>query len=128
MTFNPEELAQAASDLLYMPNKLHGDEIQGSGGTTYQPVQPDQWLDSNEVEAYIRRSPAAELLLIDDTADYPPPVYRIKGDATTAWTRRLSRLYITDNGLPDPTIGWGLEARRWTTPDGRDALVFRVSC
>ncbi|WP_328995884.1 hypothetical protein OG394_14605 [Kribbella sp. NBC_01245] len=128
MKFSPEELAQPAPDLRYAPNKLHGDEIQAGDGTTYQPAQPDEWLDGDEVEAFIRRSPAIELLLVDDTANYPPPVYRIAGNTTAAWTRRLSSLYLSDDGLPDPTTGWGLEARRWTTTDGRDVLVFRVSC
>jgi hypothetical protein len=29
-------------DLAYAPNKLHGDEIETAGGTSFQPAQPHE--------------------------------------------------------------------------------------
>jgi hypothetical protein len=128
MRFSPEELAQAAPDLLYVSNQLHGDEIQAESGATFEPDEPDEWLGRDEIGEFIRRFPATELLLVDDSAEERPQVYRVNGDAMTSWTQRLSRLYISDEGIPDPDLGWSLEAHRWTTSNGRELLVFRVSC
>jgi hypothetical protein len=128
MRFTPERLGQPAPDLRYAPNRLHGDEIESADGTVLVPGQPDEWLSSDEVEAFIARSPAVELLLVDDTAGYPPQVYRIADNTRSAWSRELSTLYISDEGQLDPRIGWCLSAHRWTAANGREVLVFRIEC
>jgi hypothetical protein len=46
----------------------------------------------------------------------------------TAWTRRLSGLSSSNDGRPDPRIGWSLDAYKWTTAYGREVLVFRFNC
>jgi hypothetical protein len=126
--FDPEDIAEPAADLSYAPNKLHGDEIQAADGTTLHERQPREWLGRSQVEALIRRSPAINLLLVDDTVDYPPRVYRVAGDAMRSWTRRLSTLCISDNGELDPAIGWSLDACLWATDNGPNVVVFRVDC
>ena len=128
MRFNPRDLAEPAADLRYAPNKLHGDEIEAADGSTYREQHPHEWLSNREVDELIQRSPALDLLLVDDTAGYPPQVYRVPGDPMKSWTRRLSTLYISDDGNLDQRIGWSLMAYRWAAADGSQALVFRFNC
>ena len=88
-----------ATDLRYAPNKLHGDEIESAGGTTFREQHPHEWLSRGEIEELLQRVPTIELLLVDDNAGYPPSVYRAPGDPMKSWRRRLSPLYISDDGL-----------------------------
>ncbi|MEV0291879.1 hypothetical protein AB0H36_47845 [Kribbella sp. NPDC050820] len=129
MEFDPRELAEAADDLQYASNKLHGDEIEAvGGGLTLRESGDGEWLNRAEIEELIRSSPSIGLLLVDDTVDYPPKIYRVPGHPVNAWKRRLSKLYISDDGYVDPEIGWCLMAYRWSAPDGSSVLVFRVEC
>jgi hypothetical protein len=129
MEFSPREFAEPAVDLRYSPNKMHGDEIEAAGdGLTLRERDPVEWLERGEIEALIRAKPAIGLLLVDDTAGYPPKVYRVPGHPMSAWHGRLSKLYISDDGYVDPVIGWSLMAYRWQAADGSDVLVFRFEC
>ncbi|WP_405070933.1 hypothetical protein OG558_15715 [Kribbella sp. NBC_01510] len=127
MQFNPEELGEHATDLRYAPNKLYGDEIEAASGTIYRADSSGEWLSHGEIEDLIQHSEDLEILLVDHSAAYPPGIYRVRGDKMKSWTRRLSRLYLTDDGEADAGIGWGLMAHRWVADD-REALVFSVSC
>jgi hypothetical protein len=109
------------------PNKLHGDEIEAASGTIYRADPSGEWLSHDEIEDLIQHSQDLEILLVNHSAAYPPRIYRIPGDKMKSWKRRLSRLYLTDDGEVDAELGWGLLAHRWVADDG-EVLVFSITC
>ncbi len=127
MQFSPEELGEHAPDLRYAPNKLHGDEIEAASGTIYRADSSGEWLSHGEIEDLIQHSQDLEILLLDHSAADQPGIYRVRGDKMMSWKRRLSRLYLTDDGEVDSELGCGLMAHRWVADD-REALVFSISC